>query len=535
MLNLKDKLSVNKYNMNDRQIVAIELGSYCVRLAVATINANDQIEDIVYYAQERAQGIRNSLVNKVRLLKPILHKMITECENKLNIKITQVIINHSRHNIKSIIQKESINLHTDKTITDDTIDSLMSQIQIHVDNFLDSKYKIYASEVIDYTTDNFINGRKEDILDTKSNKLELNTILYYGERQSIDEITQIFNELNISIAEQHFCPISYKDNILKYNEQINGVAVIDIGHECTSISIFYNNALCYYNSIAFGGRHTSMDINLEQNIKEELADNIKKAYGECQYKKYTEIGTKFLDIKDKYDNLIVKLRVSHLNKIISARLKEIIYACLYYIEQSTYADKIQNIVLIGGEANISNIDKLCTALSGYPCDIRSYHLDFNYEEDSTFKTASKVNILSLLKKASEIRVLNSVQSIAYNKSESNEETEDIISDELFSTESIDKSDSSEEMDSEELENDTKTTEEIKVEINIKEEEKETQSTEEVNIDNSTNIAEDKEDSIQSPNKNVSSKPKKLFNNLLSGIKEIIQEAKEAGDESNYKD
>ena len=63
------------------------------------------------------------------------------------------------------------------------------------------------------------------------------------------------------------------------------MALVDFGAGCTSVSIFKDKVLRYYNSFPFGAQSITNDIEKECGIGSEIAENIKLAYGACMQEK----------------------------------------------------------------------------------------------------------------------------------------------------------------------------------------------------------------------------------------------------------
>ena len=78
------------------------------------------------------------------------------------------------------------------------------------------------------------------------------------------------------------------------------------------------------------------------------------------------MSDKILQIKDEENGTDQQLHVKYLSEIITARLREIIDALLFKIQESGYADRLRNgVVLTGGCANLAGCSILIKEMSGY--------------------------------------------------------------------------------------------------------------------------------------------------------------------------
>ena len=122
----------------------------------------------------------------------------------------------------------------------------------------------------------------------------------------------------------------------------------------------------YYCAIPFGGRNITADIKYECGFTEVLAENIKMAFGACMPERLQNMSEKTLQIRDEADGSSRQVTVKYLSEVITARVKEIVDAILFKIQESGYADKLRNgIVLTGGGANLVNCGNLIKQMSGY--------------------------------------------------------------------------------------------------------------------------------------------------------------------------
>lgn len=173
---------------------------------------------------------------------------------------------------------------------------------------------------------------------------------------------------NAGVAEaaKYFLPMSTADAVLSDGEKESGVALIEIGAGVTSLTIYQNKILRYYFAIPFGGKSITTDIKFECGFTENLAENIKLAFGACMPEKLQNMSEKVLQINDYDAGTPRILPVKYLSEIITARTEEIIDAILFKIQESGYADNLRSgIVLSGGCANMINCSNLIKQMSGY--------------------------------------------------------------------------------------------------------------------------------------------------------------------------
>ena len=112
-------------HMNEKHIVAIDLGSYKVALLVAKINGDDI--QVIYYKEARSEGIRNSYVfNSMKVTKP-LQELIEDAESELNIKITQAVVGMPKYNVYQETSKACMDIRDEDCITEENVNTLKTE------------------------------------------------------------------------------------------------------------------------------------------------------------------------------------------------------------------------------------------------------------------------------------------------------------------------------------------------------------------------------------------------------------------------
>jgi len=350
--------------MQERHIAAIDLGSSKFGVTVAAISGDDI--QIVYYKEFPSDGIRNSTVFNPLKARTKIRSAILDAEQELNIKILQVCVGLPRYPVTQEMAKGSFErTQPNSCITEEEVDMLKSlALETYPLNDPESD-ELYGAVAQSFSTDEDFQLVEQDVVGTISKKLEGIFKIFIGKQSAVNSIEVVFNQLNIAIARMYFLPDAIAKAVLTQEEMEGGVALVDIGGGVTSVSIYQGSIMRFYGAIPFGGKVITSDIKSECSISETLAENIKKAFGSCMPSKLQNLSEKTLQIRydDRPD---IEMRVSYLAEIIGERTKEIVDAVLYLIQQSGFADKIRNgLVLTGGGANLMGLSYLFGERSGY--------------------------------------------------------------------------------------------------------------------------------------------------------------------------
>ncbi len=397
--------------MEERHIVSIDLGTAKLAIAVAKIDGNDV--QIIYYKEKPSAGIRYSGILNVKQVSDALRELIKEAEEALQMKITQVVVGMPRYPIRQETRQGMMEREADTCIEKEEIEYLK--------RFAEDSYPLEEDEaeidaVYGAVAQSFSNGEvfqaiEDDIIGMTGEYLEGDFRIFIGKKSSLRNIDLVMNNLNIATAAKYFTADSTAKAVLTNAEMSNGVALIDFGAGCTSVTIYHGNILRYYASIPFGGRDITNDIKSECTISKRLAENIKLGFGACMPEKLQSLSEKIILIKSNSTDPNKQLPVKYLSEIITARVEEILMAMLYEIQRSGYADKLRSgIVVTGGSAQIANLNNFIIDTGGY--NVRTgyaRHL-FSSAGCNGLGETSATTSIGMILKAKDDDVLNCVVS-----------------------------------------------------------------------------------------------------------------------------
>ena len=349
----------------DKHIVAIDLGSSKIALTVAKVNGADI--QIIYYKETPSHGIKYSSVFNVKSVTDSLSMAIREAEEQLGIKITQAVVGMPKYPIRQETGNGEIKDRGEDTdITAEDIAFLKGFAEDSYPLKNPDKEAIYGAVAQSFSDGENFQIIENDIIGMTSDVLEGNFKIFIGKKSDLRKIDQVMTKVGITGTKKYFTADTTAKAVLTQAEMENGVALIDFGGGCTSVTIYHDSIMRHYASIPFGGRNITEDIKSESQISERLAENIKLAFGACMPEKLQSMSEKIIHIRSNSAEPDMKLPVKYLSEIITARVEEILMAIFYEIEQSGFADSLRSgIVVTGGVAQTANLGNLIYDLSGY--------------------------------------------------------------------------------------------------------------------------------------------------------------------------
>lgn len=351
-------------NMDERHLVAVDLGTSKIALTVAKVEGENT--QILFYRGIPSDGIRYSYVsNPMRASLPV-KKLLEAASSELGIEITQVVVGMPKYEVKQETASLKVPRSETECISREEVENMRN---CAADSYPlnDPEYEaLFGSVAQSYSTNDEFQLVEEDIIGMASSQVEGNFKLFIGRKSALTNIERTFKNAGVCIARKYFTPDSTARAVLHSSEMENGVALIDLGAGATSVSVYYGGIMRHYASIPFGGRAITHDIQSEASISERLAENIKLAFGACMPDKLLSMSEKTIQIDSGGAAPAKHLNVKYLSEIITAREEEIVEAMLYEIECSGFADNLKSgIVITGGGAAMANIANLIKEMSGY--------------------------------------------------------------------------------------------------------------------------------------------------------------------------
>ncbi|OGI60050.1 hypothetical protein A2641_02665 [Candidatus Nomurabacteria bacterium RIFCSPHIGHO2_01_FULL_37_25] len=212
------------------------------------------------------------------------------------------------------------------------------------DNVNLNNKKIIQSFPISYRLDGKeVLGRLEGMRGTK---LEIKALVVTYSMQHLEDLITVIEKAGVETIDIIASPIALSQIILSEKQKIMGVALVDIGCQTTSLSVFENGLPISIHTFSIGSSDITNDIALGFKISLEKAESFKQGDIEEDFS------------KKKLDE-IIEARLSDIFELIENHLKKIKRSGLLPA----------GIVFTGGGANIPGIEELSKSTLKLPASI----------------------------------------------------------------------------------------------------------------------------------------------------------------------
>ena len=326
-------------------IVAIELGSSKVTGIAGQKKPDGSISVLALVKEDSSQFIRKGVVYNIDKTAQCLTSIIKKLETILKTRITQVFVGVGGQSIRGVRNVVSKDMPADTIITQEMVAELMEENR-NLD-YPDQKILDVAEQ--EYKVDTVM---QLDPVGIRASHLEGNYLNILERKSFFQNLNKCFETAGIKVVEMYLAPLALANAVLTEAEKRSGCALIDLGADTTTVSVFYRNILRHLAVIPLGANNITKDIALPLQMEESEAEKMKLKYASA----YTDNNE--IDETLKYS--IDQERQVESRKfidIVEGRLEEIILNVREQIPNE-YCDKLLGgIILTGGGSNLKNIER----------------------------------------------------------------------------------------------------------------------------------------------------------------------------------
>ena len=325
-------------------IVAIELGSSKVTGIAGQKNLDGSIQILAVVKEASSAFIRKGVVYNIDKTAQCLTSIIKKLETQLKTEIRQVYVGIGGQSIRSVRNVISKDLPNESIVTQEMVIELMDA----------NRNMTYPDqEILDAAVQEYKVGSQFQIdpVGIQATRLEGNFLNILERKAFYKNLNKCFETADINIAEMYLAPLALADSVLTEAEKRSGCALVDLGADTTTVSVYSKNILRHLAVIPLGSNNITKDIATLQ-MEESDAERMKLKYAAA----YTDNNDIDNDLKYSIDPER-QIESRKFIEIVEGRLEEIIENVWYQIPSEYYDKLLGGIILTGGGSNLKNIEK----------------------------------------------------------------------------------------------------------------------------------------------------------------------------------
>ena len=319
-------------------ITSLDIGTNSIKLIVGEIYKERLF--VLAVSKVNTKGIKKGIVVNEEEVSLSLKEAFKEVESVIGSKINKVILCVPAYFASFVKSEGYTTISRDDMIVngEDITRSLQASVYNRVSPNL---------ELVNVTPMYFIINEKEVVSDPKGMeafKVSANTMLSMAPKKSIYPLIQILESLGVKVVDLSFGGMCDYFEFRTDDMKSKSVAVINIGHSKTEVSIVKEDVLVNTEVLDIGGRNIDRDISYIYDLKLDDSKKLKETFAVAHKDKSSM--NDICEVLTKSEENI-KINQYEVSDIVHSRVREILELAKKQINLLT-KEEISYIIVTGG-------------------------------------------------------------------------------------------------------------------------------------------------------------------------------------------
>jgi cell division protein FtsA len=343
--------------MKRTKIAAIDVGTTKVCTVMADIDRNDILR-IVGVGVAPSFGLQKGLVVSVSEAKESIRESVRAAERVAGYRLESAYVGVTGRHITSVNNHGVVAITRNDMLVrpDDLRRVLQAARNVEVPSDQRLLHVIPRNYIID--------GQQgiENPVGMHGFRLDLEAHIITAATASVQNLTKCIRGVGVEIEDLVLEPLASAEAILTDEEKDKGVVMADIGGGTTDIAVFKDNTIFHTAVLPVAGYQITRDISIGLGLSFELAEEMKKKYG--------NVDPAYKD-RSESDKLLAAnghdISYGDLSEVIRVRVEELLSLIMMELPQNESTMFVPSgLVLTGGSANLPGIAELGNELTRLP-------------------------------------------------------------------------------------------------------------------------------------------------------------------------
>lgn len=333
---------------------SVDLGSDSIKILVGEMY-NGKL-NVLATSLTKSKGIKKGLIVDANEALATIREAISEIEGKLLIPINKVIANvPAYYSTFEIVNGEIKKDEDDLRINGNDI---LKVLQNAVLGKVKENRELVSIVPIHFTVDD-----KKNIKDPKNligRKLSVKAMLVTTPSKNVQSIISIFQSLGIEVVDVNLGSIADYTEFRNSSMDKSVSAIIDIGYETTTVSLFNKGIIINSEVIQIGSKNIDNDISYVFKIDKKSSSRLKETFA-VAHKKFSRVNEVREEITINKD--VISITQYDISQVVMSRLTEI----LKLAKKQTYLltnREISYIIITGGTSELPGMTYLIDEIFG---------------------------------------------------------------------------------------------------------------------------------------------------------------------------
>lgn len=299
---------MTKSNIN----VGIDIGTHTTKVVVIGHNKETDSPCLLATGSSETVGMRLGYITNIDQVAESVKKAVKVAEASLGFKIRKAFVSIGGISLSSVVSSgNTIISRADQEVTQLDVTKAIASSEENLEIL--NKKIIHVIPMLYKLDGKDIYGRPEGM---KGIKLEVKTLFVTCLKQNLEDLITVLGLASIEVQDVIASPIALSNILLNTKQKTAGCALVDIGAETVSVSVFENNLLMSLQVFSIGSMDITKDVALGFKIALDEAESVKLGSvlgGDYPKKKVDEIiEARLGDIFELVDNHLRKIRRNEL-------------------------------------------------------------------------------------------------------------------------------------------------------------------------------------------------------------------------------
>ena len=321
---------------------SLDIGSDSIKIALCELYQNKL--NLLAATSVKAKGIKRGLITDVDSAAKCIKEAFNDISDMVGFKIDKVIASVPSYLAEYNIIKGSTDINSNSSITSRDV---MKSLEVAI-----SSKKLEGKEMVTVLPIDFkVNDDMaiKDPVGLRGNKLSTRAVLVTVPKKNVYSVLGLLEHIGIEVVDISINNIGDMYSFKNKNFEEKVSAIINIGSDATSISIYNRSVIVKSTIINCGGKNIDERIAEYFNIDIVVARKLKHKYALAS-KKHAR-SNDFIECKDTSGGSI-KINQYELSEIVEDSIKEILNLSKNELNTLT-SKRIDYIIITGGMSNIA--------------------------------------------------------------------------------------------------------------------------------------------------------------------------------------
>lgn len=336
---------------------SLDIGSDSIKIVVCELYRNKL--NLLAASSFKSKGITRGLITDVDLASITLKQAFQEISDMLGIKIKKVITSVPNYLADYSIIKGDYNLNNSIISSED----VMKALEIGIKNRKVNGKELVTVLPIDFKIDDrFV---VKDPVGRSGRLLSSRAVAVSVPKKNAYSVVGILDQIGIEVVDISLNNIGDLYAFKNHNFEEKISAIINIGSEATSLSVYNRGVVVRSSILNIGGKNIDNDISYMYKIDLETSKKIKHNFAFACKEKAS--SSENITVVDKNNNEI-KINQYKLSQIVESRISEMLSMTKNELNSLT-RKKIDYIIITGGTSNIAGFEYMACKIFGKDVNI----------------------------------------------------------------------------------------------------------------------------------------------------------------------